>query len=346
MCGLFGWNFKRKSRVEIGKRECVASVLAIANSLRGDKSWGVYTNSKQGASVRKQVGDISMVPDFSTYGRYPLVMGHTRWPTQGKVTQKNAHPFTVNKITLAHNGVISNSDALDKKYNRAVRVDSQHFAHHLDEEKSFEDIEGYGTITWVHADAPERVFICRMRNGSLSVWGIKNPLGEHVGVIWSSDADHIRNAIGAARLSGAFPFTQFSEGHIHYVEDGKLYECPADTRKLILKSPPVYASSYYGNSENYFLKEEKGWWIRKESGKWEWIQKKGGFTTFRANDSDALNHISRHPHTIKRVGNGVQIEEELGDQHSMRFTRFDPDMDEETQLRQFGAIRYHSHEGD
>lgn len=290
MCGLFGWNFKRKSRLDIGKREAFAQVLAIANSYRGDKSWGVYSVSKQGPIIRKAVGDICLVSDFGSYGRLPLVMGHTRQPTQGKITEKNAHPFTVGKITLAHNGTISNSTELDKKHNRDCAVDSMHLAHHLNEGKDFKDIQGYGAITWSHADNPERVYLCRLRSGSLHVGGIKNGFGETVGIVWSSDDRHLRSAVGAARMDGFF-FEALKEGQIYYTEQGKYFS--SDENNKLELSEPHYTT--YGSTEYWKKYEEnRGYWEESSPGTFKWVQKTTGFQrTARADDEDEMDAMSR-----------------------------------------------------
>lgn len=273
MCGLFGWNFRRKSRLEIGKRECLAQVLAIANSLRGDKSWGYYAFSKNGSHIKREVGDICETPDLGQFGRLPLFMGHTRWPTMGKVTEKNAHPFTIGNITLAHNGTIANSDELDQKHGRSVTVDSQHLAHHLNDGKDFSDIKGYGAITWMHKDKPDRVYLCRMRNGSLSVYGLKNGFQDQVGIAWSSDSDHLRGAIGASRID-AYPYQQLEEGRIYYTENGKLFESGKDEKKLELAAP--YTTTYEGYGSYYpYDDDERGYWASKDQGQsWTWMERK------------------------------------------------------------------------
>lgn len=277
MCGLFGWNFKRRSHVDIGKRECLAASLALCNSTRGDKSWGVYATSKDRPDgfIHKVADDISKASGFSVLGRLPLVMAHTRAPTQGKICERNAHPFKVGSVILSHNGVINNSDELDKKYKRNVEVDSLHLAMHLSEGKDFKDIEGYGAVTWNRVQDPNTVFLCRMRSGSLSVYGIKNGSGEQVGVAWSSDSHHLKDSIGMARLD-AFPYKDLGEGAIFYVNRGKLY---SSEDKLEISAPSY--RSYYGMhggtpavSHAYGNWSERGYFVLNDDGDtYSWFQK-------------------------------------------------------------------------
>lgn len=262
MCGIFGWSFKRRSRIPAAQREALASTLAIANSFRGDQSWGVAYVDRDGKQrVRKQVGDIATVPGISALGMHDVLMAHTRYATTGRVIKDNQHPFRAGPVLLAHNGMIFNHEELNRKYGRCCAVDSEHFAHHLAEGHNFSDIEAYGSIEWFEGDS-RSVNLCRMRQGQLAIYGIKNHKGKQVGVAWSSDAAHLRSAIGAARLD-AFPYIKPEEGQVYEVSGGKLYL--AKDRRLACVEPVIdtrgwaaYRSTLTGGRTVYsFRKEEK-----------------------------------------------------------------------------------------
>lgn len=311
MCGLFGWNFKKKSRLSIAKREGLASVLAIANSLRGDKSWGVYGVSKENANgfMKKEADDVLNAAGFGFFGRLPLIMGHTRSPTMGKVCEKNAHPFRVGKIILAHNGTLYNTTELDKKYGRNVDVDSQHIAMHLSEGKDLTDIEGYGVITWNNTDTPNRVYLCRLKQGSICVFGVKNDRKDEVGIVWSSDREHLRSALGAARLDYV-AYKDLDEGRVYYVEGGQFFNSDA---KLAIKtysnSYGSYSGTYDGGMSHWsnragrwqanHTQERRGYWVTRDGGKtYVWVSWTTPALVGREDDE------TRFPYGANANGNG------------------------------------------
>ena len=109
MCGIIGY---------AGPREAQEVLLDGLKRLeyRGYDSAGVAIVGG-GLQIFKDKGEITKfsadMPRLSGH----LGVGHTRWATCGKPSQRNAHPFLdcTGKIAVVHNGIIENYMALKEE---------------------------------------------------------------------------------------------------------------------------------------------------------------------------------------------------------------------------------------
>jgi len=116
MCGIVGY---------VGKREAQPVLVNCLKRLeyRGYDSCGIALLGKNleiyKDAVRIESLEKSLRPNSSHTG-----IGHTRWATHGKPSQKNAHPHTdcSGKIAVVHNGVIENFQQLREQLTQEGHV--------------------------------------------------------------------------------------------------------------------------------------------------------------------------------------------------------------------------------
>ena len=108
MCGIVGFIGKNK-------RDKAANVLldGLAKlEYRGYDSAGIAVLGDGKIRVEKSVGRLAALRD-KLKGKMPeglLGIGHTRWATHGRPSDKNSHPHTdcSGDFVIVHNGIIEN----------------------------------------------------------------------------------------------------------------------------------------------------------------------------------------------------------------------------------------------
>ncbi|HZE61734.1 MAG TPA: glutamine--fructose-6-phosphate transaminase (isomerizing) [Burkholderiales bacterium] len=105
-------------------------------------------------------------------------IGHTRWATHGAPSERNAHPHMSGGVSVVHNGIIENHDAMRARltglgYEFASDTDSEVIAHlvhsHLKGGNLFDavrattrELVGAYAIAVIAADDPARMVVARM----------------------------------------------------------------------------------------------------------------------------------------------------------------------------------------
>ncbi|MFH1607663.1 MAG: glutamine--fructose-6-phosphate transaminase (isomerizing) [archaeon] len=130
MCGIIGyWNYKNEAMPVI-----MDSLKRL--EYRGYDSFGTAIVSDV-LSIEKQIGKVSDAKDMNSKGT--IGMGHTRWATHGKVTEKNTHPHLdcSMKIAVVHNGIIENYQELKQQllnHKFLSETDTEVIPHLIEEE--------------------------------------------------------------------------------------------------------------------------------------------------------------------------------------------------------------------
>ena len=130
MCGIVAYN---------GDQQAGPILFDTLKRLeyRGYDSAGVAIKSKDALAVLKSAGRISDLEKIYRSQGNPgecMGIGHTRWATHGKPSDRNAHPHTSGEIAIVHNGIIENYLDLrelltEMGYEFSSETDSEVLAH-------------------------------------------------------------------------------------------------------------------------------------------------------------------------------------------------------------------------
>jgi glucosamine--fructose-6-phosphate aminotransferase (isomerizing) len=133
MCGIVGY---------VGRDRRAMDVLLDGLGrleYRGYDSAGVAIFDEGEIEVRRALGKLAnlqgILRDRPLAGN--IGIGHTRWATHGKPSERNAHPHSAGSVAIVHNGIIENYRELRKELEAAGRsmssdTDTELIAHLID----------------------------------------------------------------------------------------------------------------------------------------------------------------------------------------------------------------------
>ena len=229
---------------------------------RGYDSVGVATKFEDKINLKKGVGKVSEVNSTVQLDKLPgtIGIGHTRWATHGKVTDKNAHPHPSNsgRIAIVHNGIIENfselKEILEKKnYTFKSETDSEVIANllqmHYDEKpdvkesliKTLSDLKGH------------YAFVAMFEDGTLAAARFHEPL-----IIGVGKDSYFLSSDVLGFIEQTDDAIYVDNGDFVLIDSAGLQICNFDgtpIKKQITKVSKEFADAYKGDYAHFTLKE-------------------------------------------------------------------------------------------
>ncbi|HUW09651.1 MAG TPA: glutamine--fructose-6-phosphate transaminase (isomerizing) [Anaerolineae bacterium] len=186
MCGIVGY---------VGPRAATTIIVEGLRRLeyRGYDSAGLAMIQDGAVAVRRDVGKLSALDELlqeqPVHGH--IGIGHTRWATHGRPSQRNAHPHTdcSGEIVVIHNGIVENFLALreelqSKGHEFASDTDTEVIVHLVEEymkdgtgleeaaRQTLRRVKGAHGIGLLSSREPDKLVVARIGNAGGVVIGV------------------------------------------------------------------------------------------------------------------------------------------------------------------------------
>lgn len=181
MCGIYGiakspTAYTKRQRKVVKK---VIREMAIDSETRGSHSSGIAQVGTE-TRIHKSLLPSSKFVDTKQFNQSVkslqtgnnILLGHTRFATDGAIVKSNAHPFRVGNVVGAHNGCVYNIDEMTTKLGKQCPVDSQLIFKAINDSDNIQDavkhFDSDFALSFVK-DNPNILYLCRESNRPLYV---------------------------------------------------------------------------------------------------------------------------------------------------------------------------------
>jgi glucosamine--fructose-6-phosphate aminotransferase (isomerizing) len=237
MCGIVGY---------LGSQDAVSVLINGLKTLeyRGYDSAGVAYLNDGVLKVHKKMGRIAVLDNYLGTQQWHtrIGIGHTRWATHGRPSDRNAHPhFDCNhKFAVVHNGIIENfaelrEQLLARGHRFTSETDTEVLAHLVEEtyrgslrlalRDALQQVRGSYTVVLLSEYHPDRIVASRK----------DNPLVAGIG-----DGEYFV----ASDIPALLPYTR----KVYIFEDGEIAELTPDGINIVdFQDRPVSKEIFYVN---------------------------------------------------------------------------------------------------